>query len=291
MACPNERPYQSRPGAPLLAPLLVRLAGGLGGGAVPSGRLSLGEQGGAALWLAYLGRIIACGEGIVETARIKNDDARLPKLLAACLLARSVSTARALVHLIGLGHVVEARMLARSIFENEFYLFRLARDDGSAFAREMFADEAYYHHALGQTMLKEEQAREAMGGEEQSRIQAIVKQVRQESPNAAPLKPQKVISSTDISSASVLYQKLSSDAAHPSLTALKRHLVQSAGTEGLLLKPRIKDGEVMDTVFLASMALLGGCIAANDAFGQTTGGERLEGLVAEYHEIVARTQS
>jgi hypothetical protein len=232
---------------------------------------------------------MACREGIVETARIKNDDARLPKLLAACLLARSVSTARAVVHLIGLGHVVEARMLARSIFENEFYLFRLARDDGSAFAREMFADEAYYHHALGQTMLKEEQAREAMGGEEQSCVQAIVKQVRQESPIAAPLKPQKVISGTDISSASVLYQKLSSDAAHPSLTALKRHFVQNAGTEGLLLKPRIKDGEVMDTAFLASMALLGGCIAANDAFGRTAGGERLEGLVAEYHEIVART--
>jgi hypothetical protein len=243
----------------------------------------------AALWLSCLDRIIACGEGIAETARIKNDDARLPKLLAACLLARSVSTARAVVHLIGLGHVVEARMLARSILENEFYLFRLARDDGSAFAREMFADEAYYHHALGQTMLKEEQAREAMGGEEQSRIQAIVKQVRQESPNAAPLKPQKVISGTDISSASVLYQKLSSDAAHPSLTALKRHFVQSAGTEVLLLKPRIKDGEVMDTAFLASMALLGGCIAANDALGGTAGGERLEGLVAEYNETVART--
>jgi hypothetical protein len=34
-------------------------------------------------------------------------------------------------------------------------------------------------------------------------------------------------------------------------------------------------------------ALLGGCIA-NDAFGGTTGGEGLEGLVAEYNEIAAR---
>jgi hypothetical protein len=54
----------------------------------------------AALWLSCVDLIIACGEGIVETARIKNDDAWLPKLLAACLLARSVSTARAVVHLI-----------------------------------------------------------------------------------------------------------------------------------------------------------------------------------------------
>jgi hypothetical protein len=30
------------------------------------------------------------------------------------------------------------------------------------------------------------------------------------------------------------------------------------------------------------MALLIGCIAANDALGRTTGGEHLEGLLAEY---------
>jgi hypothetical protein len=108
-------------------------------------------------------------------------------------------------------------------------------------------------------------------------------------PNASPLKPQNVISGTDLSSASVIYQKLSSDAAHPSITAFKQHFVDIAGTRGLSLKPRIKDGEVMNTAFLASMALLGGCIAANNAFGGTTVGERLEELVAEYHKITART--
>jgi Family of unknown function (DUF5677) len=103
----------------------------------------------AALWLGCLDRIIACGEGIAETARIKDDDARV---LAACLLARSISTARAVVHLIGLGHVVEARMLARSIFENESYLCRLAQDDDGAFVREMKADEAFNHRGLGKAI-------------------------------------------------------------------------------------------------------------------------------------------
>jgi hypothetical protein len=118
----------------------------------------------AATWLSYLDSVITCAEGIATTARIKRaegDD-------AACLLARSVSTARAVVHLIGLGHVVEARMLARSVFENKFYLYRLARD-GSAFAREMFAAEVYHRGARGDTMFKEEQAREAMGEESRAR--------------------------------------------------------------------------------------------------------------------------
>jgi hypothetical protein len=88
------------------------------------GSLSRGEQDGAALWLAYLGRIIACGEGIAETARIQAGEGSDARLLAACLLARSISTASAVVHLIGLGHVVEARILARSLFENKFYLYR-----------------------------------------------------------------------------------------------------------------------------------------------------------------------
>jgi hypothetical protein len=45
---------------------------------------------------------------------------------------------------------------------------------------------------------------------------------------------------------------------------------------------------VTDTAFLAAMALLGVCTSADIAFDGTTGGERLDGLVAEYHEIAAR---
>jgi hypothetical protein len=240
----------------------------------------------AALWLAYLNSVITCALAIAETARIKpgEDGGASPGLLAAALLARSVSSARAVVHLIGLDYVVEARMLTRSILENCFCLYRLAEGDGSAFAREMFADEAFYHHALWQTMLGEELARKIMGVEGQSRIQAIVKQVRKKNPNAKPLKPQKIISGTGISSASAIYQKLSSDAAHPSITALKRHFVESAGTVGLSIEPQIMDGEVTNTLSLASMALLIVCTVANYALGKTAVGQRLEGLAAEYHE-------
>ena len=163
-------------------------------------------------------------------------------------------------------------MLVRSTLENAFYLSRLAQDDGRAFVSEMFADEAYYNHARGQTMLKQKQSREAMGKDGQSLIQAIVKRARARNPNAKPLKPQDVISDTDIRAASVFYQKLSSDAAHPSITALSRHLVESEGNEVLCLKPRIKDGEVLDTAYFASLALLLACIAANDALGKTIGG-------------------
>jgi Family of unknown function (DUF5677) len=215
--------------------------------AAEDGGLSQIEQD-AATWLSYLDSVITWGEGIAETANIKGDDA---SVLAACLLARSISTVRAIVHLIGLGHVVEARMLARSIFENEFYLYRLAQD-GSAFGRQMFADEVYHRGALGETLFKEDQSREAMGEESLARMRAFVKGLRQESPTAKPLKPKGAISGTDVSAAYAFYQQLSFDAVHPSLTALNRHVVATAGNAvaGLSLKPRIEAAEVMDTAYL-----------------------------------------
>jgi hypothetical protein len=252
----------------------------------------MNPDGDAAEWLYLLDRVLTCGEAIAGTARIKRGEGDDARLLAACLLARSISTARAVVHLVGLGHVVEARMLARSVFENKFYLYRLARD-GSAFARAMWGDEVHYRGTGAETVFKEEQAREAMSEEGRVRMRAFVKELRRENPNAKPISPKEAISGTDIGGAYAFYQLLSSDAGHPSLTALHRHIVEVAGNviEGLSLKPRIKEGEIMDTAFLTSMALLGACVAANTAFGETRGGERLDALKAEYLELAARTLS
>jgi hypothetical protein len=49
------------------------------------------------------------------------------------------------------------------------------RRTGIAFAREMFADEVYRRGASGETLFKEEQAREAMGEESGARMRAFIK--------------------------------------------------------------------------------------------------------------------
>jgi hypothetical protein len=85
------------------------------------------EQQDTAAWLGSLDKAIACAEAIARTARVKS--AEEAGKWAACLLARSVSSARAVVRLISLDHVVEARVHTRSMFENTFYLHKLAQDD------------------------------------------------------------------------------------------------------------------------------------------------------------------
>lgn len=146
----------------------------------------------------------------------------------------------------------------------------------------MQADEVHHHRELGKAIV-------ATAGDHASRVEEIINWSLQKSPNAKPLTPKGAISGTEIRDAYVFYKQLSFDAAHPSITALKRHYVESAGNEGLSLVPQLKNGEAMNTAFLASMALLGICVAANNSFGKTTGGEQLDRLFAEYKQIVAQT--
>jgi hypothetical protein len=143
------------------------------------------------------------------------------------------------------------------------------------------------HRGLGKAI--KEGLVEAKVAEGQSRVQEIIEWSVRENPGAKRLTLNTVLSNTDIKEAYVYYKQLSFDAGHPSITAPKRHFVESVGI--VSLKPPIEDGEGMNTAFYASMALLGGCIAANEAFGRTVGGDRLEGLVAEFKRIAARTHA
>jgi hypothetical protein len=239
------------------------------------GDLGQVEQNTAA-WLRCLRKAVACGKIIVETGDV--DLSEDFGGLVICLLARSVSIARAVIHLVDLGHVVEARMLARSMFENEIYLEQLASEDGKAFVDEIKEDSALHHRGLGVAIAA------SLGGS--ARVEEIVALSRQQNPKLKGLTPSNVATRGGMQAAYAFYKQLSSDAGHPSITALKRHFVESAGNGGFFVEPQIKDGEAMNTAYLAAVALLWSCVAANEARGVTTEGE-LEKLVAEYRELLA----
>jgi hypothetical protein len=69
----------------------------------------------------------------------------------------------------------------------------------------------------------------------------------------------------------LLYSKLSSDAAHPSILALKRHLVRfvenGEQVMGLDVSPPERGTELVDTLDLACNAMIGACVAANQILG------------------------
>ena len=158
----------------------------------------------------------------------------------------------------------------------------MASDDGKAFVDEIKEDATFHHRGLGSAIA-------ATGVEGSSRVAEIAARSRQQYPKVKGLTPAGIASRGGMKEAYAVYKQLSSDAGHPSITALKRHFVGSEGNGGFFLAPQPRDGEATNTAYFAAVAMLWSCAAANDAFGRTTGDERLEGLVAQYRELLAQT--
>ena len=88
----------------------------------------------------------------------------------------------------------------------------------------------------------------------------------------------------------MLYSKLSSDAAHPSILALKRHLVRSVenGEQvfGLDISPPERGAELAETIDLACNAMIGACVATNQILGHLPAiNSDLQKLFIEYEQL------
>jgi hypothetical protein len=84
----------------------------------------------------------------------------------------------------------------------------------------------------------------------------------------------------------LFYAQLSADAAHSSITALRRHVFQSEenGEQvwGLALQPIDSRVEVAQTVDIACNAALRVCVAVNQILGYTTANALVNQLTKEY---------
>src|SRR5947207_1912945 len=85
----------------------------------------------------------------------------------------------------------------------------------------------------------------------------------------------------------IFYSQLSSDSAHPSVTALNRYAVRSHPEgPGFDTNPLVRPAEIEETYEYLSMASMGVCVAANQIIGGTSGGEKLN-AIAERHTALS----
>jgi hypothetical protein len=122
-----------------------------------------------------------------------------------------------------------------------------------------------------------------------------LQQLKQQRPNARLINAKNTAKDSVIRPAYLFYSQLSGDAAHPSITALKRHSIKLGENGetvlGLDLYPPERGSEVADTVNIACHAVLGTCVAVNQILGFTAASLLLNGLVAEYEELGGKTKS
>src|SRR5579859_1643450 len=142
------------------------------------------------------------------------------KSLALMLMSRSLGNFKGAFVLLDNRLMTEARVLIRCCFENAFWMVRLLAE-GEDFAKRMQDDELYNREALGKLALEKHKG---LDEAVEQGLRRRSRDLKGKLPKDAKLYPQKVAQGSLLDIAYALYCQLSADAAHPSLTALNRHL-------------------------------------------------------------------
>lgn len=208
-------------------------------------------------------------------------------VLAVTLLARTISNMRGVITLLQVGLVVEARVLTRCCIENELWIAGLV-SEGDKFVDRMMHDELKSRQMRGEALFASS-GRDTLSADDRGKkLRDWLRETKAAHPDAHMLVPKQVAkTTTSIGDVYILYSQLSSDAAHPSVAALNRHIVPSDDSDhpemrGLDVLPPPRPEEIDDTLELACMALLGACVGTSQLLGGTPGGEVLNALADEY---------
>jgi hypothetical protein len=233
----------------------------------PSEPVEIGSLKERETWIAFAEKLLALCLEIQSAADVPITEKLFaePKILALALLCRSFGNLKGVIALAREGLVVEARTLARSCYENSFLVAGLI-EKGESFVEEMYDDEVKSMQLRGEFVLED-----GVEHEMAKQLRARLDQLKAKRPKAKLLNPKKALKESVMRRSYLFYSQLSSDAAHPSITALKRHMMrieEEAGwVLGLDVQPVERGTEVADTVNIACNAVLGTCVGVNQILG------------------------
>lgn len=233
-------------------------------------------------WIAFAEKLLALCLEIQNAAEVTITEKLFaePKVLALALLCRSFGNLKGVIALAREGLVVEARTLARSCWENSFLVAGLI-EKGETFVQEMYDDEMKSLLSRGEFVLED-----GVETEMTKQLRERLDQLKARRPKAKILNPKKALKDSVMRKAYVFYSQLSSDAAHPSITALKRHMMrieeEGGWVLGLDVQPFESGTEIADTVNTACNAVLGTCVCVNQILGFTSATPLVRQLFDEY---------
>ena len=224
---------------------------------------------------AFAEDVLKQAVGVVDAAikEIAFKGKRDPKVYGLALLCRSISNFQGALTMARHNQAVECRTLVRSCWENLFLVDQLLQD-GAGFLKTMRSHEAWGRILLGEALLK----RGAADSPEGQTIRGLIKGQRAEFPRPNKLTVSETAKS-DVSNLYSDYAMLSHDAAHPSITALRRHFrPDHTGRLTMDIAPPFKPRERLTTLDMACDALFGACIHVSKLLGGTSQDDALGAL-------------
>jgi Family of unknown function (DUF5677) len=234
-------------------------------------------------WLGHGQHLVDVALEIVDQCDSLNTTkgSRDPKVIALALLSRSLCHFKATCRLLEIGLIVEARTLTRCIFENLFVQGSLA-ERGDEFVQQMVDDAAKSRQSRGSWVLGWLDEQEGESPYEE-RLRETMDKLRELYPKPRAINFAEITKGSRLENAYLWYKQLSSDAAHPSLEALTRHITKKAdGSIFVSIEPAASEKDYLDTIEWACQALLGVIVGANQIAGPVKAGEKLPALFDEF---------
>jgi hypothetical protein len=214
--------------------------------------------------------------------------ARDPKVIALALLSRSLGHFKAIPRLLEIGLIVEARTLTRCIFENLFMQGRLA-EQGDAFVQRMADDTAKSRQSRGGWVLGWLDEQEGDSPYEEG-LRETMDKLRTLYPKPRAINYAEITRDGSLKNTYLWYKQLSSDAAHPTLEALTRHITKEGdGSLLVSVEPVPSEKDTLDTMEWACQALMGVMVGADQIAGPVKGGEKLPALCDEFMRFASVT--
>jgi Family of unknown function (DUF5677) len=214
--------------------------------------------------------------------------ARDPKVMALALLSRSLGHFKAIPRLLEISLIVEARTLTRCIFENLFMQGGLS-EQGDLFVQKMADDIAKSRQSRGSWVLGWLDEQEGECPYEEG-LRETMDKLRALYPKPRAINFGEITRDSSLKNAYLWYKQLSSDAAHPSLEALTRHITKEAdGSLLVSVEAGASEKDTLDTIEWACQALMGVIVGANQIAGLVKAGEKLPSLCDEFMRFAGTT--
>jgi hypothetical protein len=206
-------------------------------------------------WFDFANKLLKLGYdlgGNAGPAILKNDDRRGDiRLITVSLIARSLSNMRGVLIMVQEKRLVEAKMLARSIIENQFWIGGFAQEPDK-FRKAIIEQDLNRRGANGQLLFQ--------SGDLSDEVEQQLRQWMNENAEwraAKSITPKDVARAAQQSDAYIFYANLSLDA-HPTVHSLRRYVVADDNDviTDVDLDPAPPPGELASTLGLACFGLV-----------------------------------
>ena len=248
------------------------------------------EYSGVALeeWVRFSARLLNLCEQILHTSDIPPDQKGFadPRILALALLCRTHGNFRGVILTAKEGLIVEERTLARPCYENMFLVAGLV-EKGDAFVAAMYDHEARSVRSRAEFLLDDLDTLNPLAMDVVKQLRSRIQELKKRRPKARLLNPKETVAESVVKPGYLFYSQLSADAAHPSVAALRRHMLtlsEDAWTLSLG-HPASALTEAASTLDIACNAVIGVCVGVNQILDHTPANALLNEVFVEYEAL------